>query len=208
MTALALKAIDASAVRAAWERADLHPEPLLDLARPVAGERDAPAAVGEPALARFRLVALPADRTPGGRAFACEHRTPDLVWRPGTRRHANHVTGINKVVIATTDPGATGALWGRVLDVDPYPIPGGVSVTTGAAPIVALHPDALARQLPRVALPPLRGPARFAAIYLTTNDLGIAAATVRASGFTAVALPDGSFAVPAPEAHGVVLVFR
>ena len=200
MTGLALKSTNADAVRSAWERAGLEPAPLLDLQRPVAD------AAG--AHARFRLVPLPAERTPGGRAFVCEHVTPELVWRPGRARHPNHVTGINKVVVATDDPIAAGVLWGRVFDVEPYPIPGGVSITTGAAPIVALDPGALARQLPGVALPRLLGHAQFAAVYLTTNDLAIAASLVRAAGFRAVALPDGSFAVPASEAHGTVLVFR
>jgi catechol 2,3-dioxygenase-like lactoylglutathione lyase family enzyme len=208
MTGLALKSTDAAALRAAWERADLHPDPLVEFSRPV----DSPAGTGVDAPSRptahFRVVALPADRTPGGRAFACEHRTPELVWRPGSRQHANHVTGINKVVIATDDPQAAGILWGRVFDVAPHPIPGGISITTGAAPIVALTPDAIARQLPRVELPALPGPARFAAIYLTTNDLSAAVAIVRGSGFPTVALPDGTWAVPCAVAHGVTLVFR
>jgi hypothetical protein len=36
----------------------------------------------------------------------------------------------------------------------------------------------------------------------------VAAAIVRGSGLKPVALPDGSFAVPATEAHGVTLVFK
>jgi catechol 2,3-dioxygenase-like lactoylglutathione lyase family enzyme len=198
MTGLALKSTNADAVRVAWERAGLDPAPLIDLRRPV----------GDGAEARFRLVPLPAQRTPGGRVFLCEHLTPDLLWRPGRTRHPNHVTGINKIVIAAADPAAAGVLWGEVLDVEPYPIPGGVSITTGAAPIVVLDPAALARQLPGVGLPRLLGHAQFAAVYLTTNDLAAAASLVRAAGFPAVALPDGSFAVPASEAHGTVLVFR
>jgi hypothetical protein len=229
MTGLALKSDDAASVRAAWERGGLAPGPLLDLQRPVqrpvdagapsraepadlraipGANEDGRAGIGDAPVARFRLVPLPAERTPGGRVFACEHRTPELVWPPGLRRHPNHVTGINKVVVATTDPEGNGVLWGAVFDVDAYPIPGGISITTGAAPIVLLSPDALARQLPGVALPAGIPAARFAAVYVTTNDLAAAAAVVRGAGFHAVALPDGSFAVPAHEAHGIVLVFR
>ena len=200
MTGLALKSTDAALVSSAWERAGLDPAPLLDLRRPVADAAGAEA--------RFRLVPLPPERTPGGRVFLCEHVTPELVWRPGRPRHPNHVTGINKVVIVADDPAAAGVLWGQVFDVEPYPIPGGVSITTGAAPIVVFDPATLARQLPGVGLPRLLGHAQFAAVYLTTNDLPTAAALVRAAGFAAVALPDGSFAVPAAEAHGAVLVFR
>jgi catechol 2,3-dioxygenase-like lactoylglutathione lyase family enzyme len=200
MTGLALKSTNAEAVRSAWARAGLEPAPLLDLRRPVAEAAGAEA--------RFRLVPLPPERTPGGRAFLCEHLTPELVWRPGRPRHPNHVTGINKVVVASDDPAAAGMLWGRVFDVEPFPIPGGASITTGAAPIVVLDPGSLARQLPGVGLPRLLGPAQFAAVYLTTNDLTATAALVRAAGFAAVSLPDGSLAVPASEVHGTVLVFR
>jgi len=220
MTGLALKSDDAASVRTAWARQGLHPGDVLDLSRPVARARGGPspagasgaggnsaAASGQP-MARFRLVPLPADRTPGGRVFACEHLTPDLVWPPGLRRHANHVTGINKVVIETRDPAAGGILWGAVFDVEPHPIPAGISITTGAAPIVLSSRDALLRQLPGVSLAAELPAARFAAVYLTTNDIAAAAAVVRGAGFHPVALPDGAFAVPASEAHGVVLVFR
>jgi hypothetical protein len=208
MTGLALKSTDAASIAAAWARADLHPGPMVELSRPVdLPHGTAPPGVDAPT-ARFRIVPLPAERTPGGRGFACEHQTPELVWTPGSRRHPNHVTGINKVVIATDDPVATGILWGRIFDVPPHPSPGGVSITTGAAPIVALTPEAIGKQLPRVELPALAGPARFAAVYLTSGDLAAAAALIRASGLRSVMLPDGSVALPPAYAHGVALVFR
>ena len=202
MTGLALKSDDAARLRADWDHAGLQPEPLLELSRPVdlddGSRRDA----------SFRIVALPAARTPGGRSFACQHRTPELVWRPGRRRHANHVTGINKVVITAADPAAVGFLWGRVFDVAPHPIPGGIAVTTGAAPIVALTPAELAKQLPGVEFPASGGQAVFAAVYLSTGEPAAAAATVRAGGAHPVSLPDGSFAVGPGEAHGITLVFK
>jgi catechol 2,3-dioxygenase-like lactoylglutathione lyase family enzyme len=207
MTGLALKSTDAANVRDAWERADLHPAPLVEFSRPVEADATQPGTADRPS-ARFRVVPLPPERTPGGRAFGCEHLTPELVWRPGSRRHANHVTGINKVVIATDDPAATGTLWGRIFDVAPHPIPGGVSISTGAAPIVALTPEAIARQLSRVGFPPLAGPAQFAVVYLSTNDLAGAAAVVRGSELQTVALPDGTWAVPPSVSHGVTLVFK
>lgn len=202
MTGLALKSDDAAALRAAWDEAGLEPLPMLEFVRPVelddGARRDA----------KFRVVALPAARTPGGRAFACQHFTPELVWRPGRRRHPNTVTGINKVVIATADPAATGLLWGRVFDVPRHPIPGGIAINTGAAPVVALTPEALARQLPGVTLPALTGPATYAVVYLSTGDLAVAASVLRAGGLQPVALPDGSLALGPAEAHGVALVFK
>jgi hypothetical protein len=202
MTGLALKTDNAAGVRAEWEQDGLQPAALQEFSRPVE------AADGTRADARFRVVALPGERTPGGRVFACQHFTPDLVWRAGFRRHANQVTGINKVVIATDDPASTGLLWGRVFDVPRHPIPGGIAINTGAAPIVALTHPALATQLPGVTLPPPGGPARFAAIYLSTGDRALAAAALRAGGFHPVALPDGSLALGPDESHGIALIFK
>ena len=202
MTGLALKTDDAAALRRAWDDSALEPGPLLEFSRLVdegnGVRRDA----------RFRAVALPAGRTPGGRAFACQHFTPDLVWRRGLRRHANQVTGINKVVIAASDPAATGWLWGQVFDVPRHPIPGGIAINTGAAPIVILTPDALAKQLPGIDVPQVTGPAAYAALYLSTGDLALAAAALRAGGAHPVPLPDGSLALQPAAAHGITLVFK
>lgn len=202
MTGLALKSDNARGLHAAWENAGLHPEPLLEFSRPVELEQ------GDRQDARFRVVALPAARTPGGRVFACQHFTPELVWRPGLRRHANHVTGINKVVITADDPAAVGLQWGRVFDVPRHQIPGGIAINTGAAPIVALTPAALAKQLPGVKVPRADGQTLFAALYLSTGDLALAGAALRTGGVQPVSLPDGSLAIGPSEAHGIILVFK
>lgn len=202
MTGLALKSDDAAVLRAAWDKAGLHPAPLLEFSRPVEVEP------GVRRDAKFRVVALPAERTPGGRAFACQHFTPELVWRPGRRRHPNQVTGINKVVIAADDPAAAGLLWGRVFDVPRHSIPGGIAINTGAAPIVALTPAALSRQLPGVDPPAASGQAVFAAVYVSTGDLALAASTLHAGGLHPVSLPDGSLVVGPDEAHGIALIFK
>jgi hypothetical protein len=54
----------------------------------------------------------------------------------------------------------------------------------------------------------LSGAAKFAAIYLSSGDLPAAAAIVRGSGLRSVVLPDGTLALPATDAHGIVLVFK
>ena len=202
MTGLALKTDDAAGLRTAWEHAGLEPEPLLEFSRPV------DIASGARRDAKFRVVALPAARTPGGRAFACQHFTPELVWLPGRRRHPNTVTGINKIVIAAGDPAAAGLLWGRVFDAPRHPIPGGVAINTGAAPVVLLTPAALAAQLPGVSVPLTGSPAVFAAVYLSTGDLELAQAALRAGGLHPVPLPDGSLALAPDEAQGVTLIFK
>ena len=202
MTGLALKSGDASALRAAWDKAGLQPAPLLEFSRPVEVDN------GAKREAKFRTVALPAERTPGGRVFACQQLTPELVWRPGLGRHTKQVTGINKVVMAAADPTTVGLAWCRVFDVPRHRIPGGVAITTGAAPIVVLTPAALASQLPGIDLPPVSGQAMFAAVYLSSSNLAAAAAALQRGGAHPVPLPDGSLAISPRQAHGIALVFK
>lgn len=100
--ALALASDDAAGAYAELTQAGIAAEPPLALARPV---KD----LGE---ARFTLVQLPPEQTPGFRTFVCQHHTRDIVWRPEYQRHANGAAGIKSVTIATPDPGR----YARVLD--------------------------------------------------------------------------------------------
>ena len=202
MTALALKSTDVAQLHDAWTKAGLEPEPWIEFSRPVD-------IGGEAGDARFRACALPAERTPGGRAFACQHLTPELVWRPGLSRHRNHATGINKVVIVADDPAAVAMAWAQVFDVPRHPIPGGIAVNTGAAPIVVLRHDALARQLDGIETAGIQtAGTAFAAIYVSCNDLKLAAAVLQSGGFRPVVLRDGSLAIPPAAAHGITLIFK
>ena len=92
--ALALATDDAVADRAELLRRGIAAEAPLALSRPV--EK-----LGE---ARFTLVQLPPDQTPGFRTFLCQHHTRDIVWRPEYQRHANSATEIGSMTIATPDP--------------------------------------------------------------------------------------------------------
>ena len=94
-----------------------------------------------------------------------------------------------------------------MIDVARHPIPGGVAINTGAAPIVVLTPAALAKRLPGVDLPVRNGSA-FAALYLSCGDLRLAAAALHAGGVMPVALPDGALALPASRTHGIIVVFK
>ena len=147
------------------------------------------------------------------------------------------MTGINKVVIAAEDTALVSHValaWANVFDVPRHPIPGGIAINTGAAPVVVLRRDALARQLAGVELPATstaaegEGAAKgegvaeragavgaaapagaaFAAIYLSCNDLQVAAAVLQAGGVHPVALPDGSLALSPAESHGIALIFK
>ena len=102
--ALALATDDAVAAQAELTRAGIAAEAPLALSRPVES-------LGE---ARFTLVQLPPEQTPGFRTFLCEHHTRDIVWRPEYQKHALGVQAIDSVSIAAVDPALYGALFGRL----------------------------------------------------------------------------------------------
>jgi catechol 2,3-dioxygenase-like lactoylglutathione lyase family enzyme len=71
LAALALATDDASAAHAELAAAGIATDPPLDLSRAVEGLGDA----------SFRIAQLPIAQTPGCRTFACQHFTPEVVWR-------------------------------------------------------------------------------------------------------------------------------
>jgi hypothetical protein len=100
--ALALATEDAATAHGELTKAGIAAEAPLALSRPVEG-------LGE---ARFTLVQLPPDETPGFRTFLCQHHTREIVWRPEYQRHENGAAGIRSVSIATSEP----ARYGRLLE--------------------------------------------------------------------------------------------
>ena len=73
---------------------------------------------GKSETARFRVVRIAAAAAPYGRVYFCEHLTPHLVWRDEWRRHVNGATGVARVMIASSDPAATGALYRQLFGED------------------------------------------------------------------------------------------
>ena len=102
--ALALATDDAAAAHAELLRAGIAAEAPLALSRPVEG-------LGE---ARFTLVQLPPDATPGLHTFVCEHHTRELVWRPDYQRHALGALAIDAVALAAPEPERYRKLLGRL----------------------------------------------------------------------------------------------
>ncbi|HYF17706.1 MAG TPA: VOC family protein [Ramlibacter sp.] len=103
---------DAHAAHAAYTRMGIAADAPADFSRPV----DLP---GGRVDAKFRVVQLPPAETPGCRSFLCQHFTPHAVWRPEYQDHPLGVTGIARVTVASPDPAATAAQYGRVVGARP-----------------------------------------------------------------------------------------
>jgi len=199
LAALALATGNADAAYAELGASGIAADAPLDFSRPVRlaeGERDA----------SFRIVQLPPASTPGCRSFLCQHYTRELVWRPEYQTHPLGVTGLAAVAVVAEDAVAAAQGYGRLFDVVPEQIEEGVLIATGSAPIALATRGKLGRRLPGVELPARARPI-VAALFLRVANRANAAAVLDRSGAKPVALPDGSFAIGARDAHGVALVF-
>ena len=199
LAAIALASDDACAAHADFQRAGIAAAAPLDFSRPVelpGGARDA----------KFRIVQLPAELTPGCRTFVCQHFTRDVVWRPEHRSHALGAAGIAGVAVVVEDPEAAAAAYARLFAAVPRHIEEGLLVETGTAPIALATRWKLGHRLHGVALPARARPVA-AALFIRVADRAGAARTLRRGGVAPVALADGSYAIGADHAHGVALVF-
>lgn len=194
--AIALATDDALGLHASLAADGIVADAPLDFSRPVEG-------LGE---ARFRIVQLPPEASPGCRLFACQHFTRDLVWRPELRRHANGAAGIAAVAVVAEDVEAAAARYGKLLAARPQAIDEGLLVQTGSASIALASRWKLGHRLHGVGLP-LRPRPLVAALFIRVPDRAATAKALRRNGLQPVALADGSCAVSAQDAHGVAVVF-
>ena len=194
--AVALATDDAGALQAGLAADGIVAEAPLDFARPVGNLGDA----------RFRILQVPPDASPGCRTFACQHFTRELVWRPEYQNHANGALAIAALAVVAEDPAAAATRYGLLLGARPQAIAEGLLVQTGSAPIALASRWKLGHRLHGVGLP-LRPRPLVAALFVRVADRARTAAILRKNGLQAVALPDGSFAVSAQDAHGVAVVF-
>ena len=105
--ALAFSTDDAHAAHASLRASGVMADEPVDFSRPVDVD-------GMRRDARFRIVQLPVDETPGCRAFLCQHFTPDVVWRPEYQQHALGVVGVAGVSVRRS---TTSARQRRPMDV-------------------------------------------------------------------------------------------
>jgi len=194
--AIALATDDAGGLHAGLAADGIATDAPLDFSRPVEG-------LGE---ARFRIVQLPPQESPGCRMFACQHFSRDIVWRPAYQRHANGATEIAAVAVVAEFPESAAACYGRLMATTPQRIEEGFLVQTGSAPIALATRWKLGHRLHGVGLP-LRPRPQVAALFVRVADRAASAALLRRNGLQAAKLRAGSFAVSAQDAHGVAVIF-
>lgn len=196
--AMSCKSSDAFATADRLRAAGFQPSDPIEFSRPVRLDD------GSEHPATFRVTAL--DHAPGARYFVCEHRTPELLWRPEWMTHANGAQAIAATylvvgagqVARTVEAYATltgAAVTGATQDMATLDIAGAAFVVTTS--------QALADVIGVQAAKP-----GYAAIRLVTDDLEKARTHWQAHGVLAIDLSPSMSLVLAEQANGVALIFE
>jgi len=199
--AMSCKSRDAFATADRLRAAGFHPSDPIEFSRPVRLDD------GSEHPATFRVTAL--DHAPGARYFVCEHRTPELLWRPEWLTHANGATAIaaTYLVVEADRVAPTAEAYATLTGATIAHASGETAMLDiDGASFVVTAPQALADAAD---VPGLRhGATGYAAIRLATDDLEKARAHWRANGVQATDLSPSIALIPAGQANGVALIFE
>jgi len=156
--------------------------------------------------ARFRTTRLDAEEIAMGRVYFCEHRTPELVWRPEWQTHLNTACAIARVVVATLDPQRTAelfrALFGGEAVIDRN---GHCVVAAGTAQVELVPPNSVREEFGEAAAQPAGRTEYMAALVLKVGSLATAAEQLRV--VPGVRIEPHRVVVPASAAFNTTIVF-
>ncbi len=173
LNGLVFKTDDADVVHAHALSAGLPILPVQSFSRPV--ELD-----GAHQDARFRATRLDPNTIAMGRVYFCEHRTPELVWRPEWQSHPNGARAIARVIVATGNPRRTAALFRALFGADAVSGHDGKCVIpAGAAEVELAVPGAIAAEFGDAAAEPAGRVEYLAALELTVGSLAETAERLR-----------------------------
>jgi catechol 2,3-dioxygenase-like lactoylglutathione lyase family enzyme len=176
-------------------------EPPRDLARPVQlpqGTRDA----------RFINISFPQIEPRSVGLFACQHLTPDLVWRREWERHPNGAERVTGAIIIHPSPedlrSTYATLYGEAairLDHD------GLIATLGGDTISFLTPQAFEGRFPDIPMPGDLAAGWFAGATLRVRSLEAVEGILRQAAIAAFRAPSGSLVVAPSAAANTLLEF-
>lgn len=199
--AMSCKTGDAFATATHLRKGGWHASEAIEFSRPVRLED------GSEHPATFRVTAV--DDAPGARYFVCEHRTPELLWRPEWMAHANGAQGIAAMflVVAPALVEAAGRAYAELTGGElSQPSDHICSLSIGDAALVVTTPQALASATGTAHI--RRDVPGYAAIRLRTGALAAAREAWREAGVPAHDLGPHETLVPAQAAGGVALLFE
>ena len=131
--------------------------------------------------ARFRTAHVRHDVFPGGRIYFCEHRTPELVWRPEWQSHENGTLSMPEFVVASENHEKEAEEFARLLRSDVSGSGDQLRVRLEGAVITVLSPRAYRDRYGDLASSLTERSSIFGSLVLRVDDLakirGIATAT-------------------------------
>jgi len=165
LNGLVFKTEDADVVHAHALTAGLPILPVQAFSRPVE-------LLGARQDARFRTTRLDPGKIAMGRVYFCEHRTPELVWRPEWQAHPNGARAIARVIVATRDPRRTAALFRALFGPEAVAErETGCLMRAGVAQVELTMPGAIAEEFGDAAADPAGRIDYLAAIELRVSAL-------------------------------------
>jgi hypothetical protein len=195
----ALATDGADIARAAFAKADLNPDPVLDFGRAV--EID-----GKQEEARFRIVRVPKNKRPILGLFVCEQITPQFVYRKEWAQHPNGVRGLAGISVVANDPLRVTALCVRFFgETAVKPDGDGLRVETGTQPVRYMTRGDFTSRYPGIA--PIRTDDHAALVSLRTPDPDAVGKLLTGNGVPHKRAPDGRVLVAASDACSVALEF-
>ncbi len=183
-SALVLRTDDASADRRRFVRSGVSVGPMLEFARASADLS------GNVSQARFLLAFLAPQDEDSSFVFTCERVSAAAIDRSALTTHANGVTGIAKVVVASTAPQEIADLMAGLAKPDS----------------VAVLDPAEAEGLCGAAIPPAT--MRFVAIQLATASVAATESLLKERGIGYTVSDTGAVHVPPAPGQGAHLIFE
>lgn len=196
--AVALKAADGQGLHDEIVARGFTFAPPRPLARPVTID-------GVAHEARFLTVPMPQVGIAELSIFACQHFTPELVWRPEWQAHANGVTGLGGLLAVADDPALCTPAYASLFGDDAVTeAADGIRVALGRSTLSILTPAAFAARFPGVTVAGDTEAGVFAGVTLAADLAQTDAALARAG--VVAARPDPGRRVLAPEQTGGTLL--
>jgi hypothetical protein len=199
VAAIALKSDDARTAQAKFADAPFHASEAIDFARPV----DMPDGRQE---ARFTVTQFDPVSTPGARFFACQHYTPELVWRRDMLSHANGALGLNAVTLVERDVMGATQRYEKLFGTKAVRHADRVEIPTPTCPLVLLAPAAAAEKFAGDPLLRVQPPYCAAIGFKVVDPVGTDMA-LRARGVASHRLRNGTILVGSTDACGTILTF-
>lgn len=183
---IACKTDDALLAAEEFEAAGVAGGAAVDFARPVElaeGTREA----------AFSIARLQPGATPGASMFVCQHRTPEVVWRPDYLEQPNGVTGLVEVVGVAADLEPLRAAYAPLFGPGLEPNGDALVIRTATASIRFLSPLAYAARFGQIVA---SGRPQLAALVFRTRDLKTCRATLEDAAGVVAQTARGTLVLP------------